>query len=314
MTSTPSWCSSSSPSWARTGPARWRRPSTSVAPYCSTTAGPASARTSPASGSATRRPGRTRSRNLDAAAKAQAAWWLDRAKREKRKDLVSFYGSLSVGRAASRSGATRWPWSPARRPARSPAPSSPTSSVVVRRSSRPRRGWTRRGSRSSASSTATTPRPVPPCGCCRPTWPRSPTSTHSSSGSPTRSSRRPVGRRPSCARRSRRRWSSRSPLPRCRARRPTPARAPRWSSGSCCGVSSAWSPASRPRVPTTGSGDACTSYCRARPTAACSAGTVRTARPRPRSTPSSPVGRPRRTGRSGSPWPTRTSAGSAAPA
>ena len=33
--------------------------------------------------------------NLDAAAKAQAAWWLDRAKREKRKDLVSFYGSLS---------------------------------------------------------------------------------------------------------------------------------------------------------------------------------------------------------------------------
>ena len=27
---------------------------------------------------------------------------------------------------------------------------------------------------------------------------------------------------------------------RCRARRPTPARAPRWSSASCCGASSAW--------------------------------------------------------------------------
>ncbi len=33
--------------------------------------------------------------NLDAAAKAQAGWWLDRARREKRTDLVSFYGSQS---------------------------------------------------------------------------------------------------------------------------------------------------------------------------------------------------------------------------
>ena len=129
-----------------------------------------------------------------------------------------------------RSGATRWPWSPVRPPARSPAPSSPTCCAAVRRSSRPPRGWTRSGSRSSAASTATTRRPVPPCGCCRPTWPRTPTSTRSSSGSPPPWSSRPAGRRPSCARRSRRRWSSRSPLPRCRARRPTPARAPRWSS------------------------------------------------------------------------------------
>ncbi len=107
----------------------------------------------------------------------------------------------------------------------------------------------------------------------------------------------PVRRSPGAGHGGRRRLARRGGVPR-----------------SCCGVSSAWSPASRPRVPTTGSGDACTSYSRARPTAACSAGTVRTARPRPRSTPSSPAGRPRRTGRSGSPWPTPTSAGSAAPA
>ena len=61
-------------------------------------------------------------------------------------------------------------------------------------------------------------------------------------------------------------------------------RAPRSSSGSCCGASSAWSPASRRRAPTTGSGAACTSYCRARPTVAASVATVPTARPRPRST------------------------------
>ncbi len=60
-TSTPSSCSSSSPSWAPTGPARWRRPSTSVAPYSWTTGGPRSARTSPASGSVTRRPASTAS-------------------------------------------------------------------------------------------------------------------------------------------------------------------------------------------------------------------------------------------------------------
>ena len=53
-TSTPSWSSSSRPSSARTGPARWRRPSTPAARSCSTTAGPRSARTSPAPGPATR--------------------------------------------------------------------------------------------------------------------------------------------------------------------------------------------------------------------------------------------------------------------
>ncbi len=82
---------------------------------------------------------------LDEAAKSQAGWWLDRASREKRDDLVSFYdGALSASDDAS-SGATRWPWSPVPHPARSPALSSRTCSAAVRPSSRPRRGWTRSG-------------------------------------------------------------------------------------------------------------------------------------------------------------------------
>ena len=140
---------------------------------------------------------------LDEAASAQAGWWLDRARGEahrpgallRRAPISAADGTQEWSRRGGR-GHRRCARLDRRRRRGRPAP------------------WRCHGRRDHLAagqgaprvlpqaSTATTRRPVPPCGCCRPTSRRSPTSTRSSSGSPPPWSRPPAGRRPSCARRS----------------------------------------------------------------------------------------------------------------
>ncbi len=250
---------------------------------------------------------------LDAAAQAQAQWWLDRARAEQRTDLVSFYGGAISAAEHDRE------WSDEVAVVTGAAPGSIAGAVVadllrggatvVATTSRldaDRLAFFRGLYRDHASTGAALW--VVPANLASfadvdalVDWVASPV-VEEAGGQRTelRPALDPTLVFPFAA-------------PRCRAPRPTPAPAPRSSCGSCCGASSAWSPGSRPAVPTTGSAVASTSSCPARPTAVASAATVPTARPRPRSTRSCSAGRPSATGRPASRWPTPTSAGCAAP-
>ena len=223
--------------------------------------GLASARTSPASGSATTRRASAASPVSTRPRQAQAGWWLDRARREKRTDLVSFYdGAISAAdaqqewRRRGRRGHRCRPRLDRRRRRGRPAPW---------RCHR-RRDHVAAGQ--GAPGVLPRPLPRPRVDRCRPVG---------AAGQPGVVRRRRRARRVDLLPRGgvgRRPEDRAAPgavadagLPLRRTVGPghggrRRSRAPRSSSASCSGVWSAWSPAWPPRAPTTRSASACTSY------------------------------------------------------
>ena len=164
-------------------------------------------------------------------------------------------------------------------------------------------------------STAAMLAPVPHCGWSRPTWPPTRTSTRSSSGSANEQTETAGGAKTVV--KPARHADAAVPVRRApRGRRPRRRRCPRRDGDAGAPVVGG-APDRRAvedRLRPATSTARCTWCCPVPRTADCSVATAPTARPRLRSTHWSAAGRPSATGPSGSPWRTRSSAGSAEPA
>ena len=234
---TPSSSTWSRPNSVRTGRVWWLRCSTAARRCCSTTGGPAPARTwrncgcsRRARSTPTGRAFRNGSRAPDTSSAprppgGRARHWRRGATPTPRCTAAPRPVRRTPARVAT---STRSRWSPARPRVPSPRRWWPSCWMAARPSSLPRPSSTTTGWRSTARCIATTPGSAPSCGLCPPTWRRTTTSMRWCPGW--------VASRPKAL--GRNRFTSRTPRRRrccSRSRRrgwpaicPTPGRVPRW--------------------------------------------------------------------------------------
>ncbi len=228
MRSSSTW---SAPNSVRTGRVWWLRYSTAARRCCSTTAGPALARTWPSCGCSTRARSTPTGRACRSGSRAPATLSARRPPGGRARPwprvATSTPRCTRVPRPARRTRATvatptRSRSSPARPRDPSPRRWWPSCSTAVRPSSRRRPNSTTTGWRSTAPCIETTPASTRSCGWSPPTWRPTPTSTRWFRGSApsrpkvlgrSRFTSRTLRRRRCCSRSRRRGWPAICPMP-----------------------------------------------------------------------------------------------------